>query len=205
MIKIPATDAGYGAMGKLIQEGISVNATLVFSPEQAQKCLDAMSRAMVEYELVGGGRVEAVISVFVSRFDRLLDSELEKHGISKATLGIMNAAKIYNLVQANPTRAIKILFASTGVKGDELAPEYYIKELYATHSINTAPLRTIEAYIVSNPSREAKLPISNQKINAYFAKIAQAGIDIDGVYERLMQEGLEAFEIAFRDMLGAIE
>jgi transaldolase len=205
MIKIPATDAGYGAMGKLIQEGISVNATLVFSPEQAQKCLDAMSRAMVEYELVGGGRVEAVISVFVSRFDRLLDSELEKHGISKATLGIMNAAKIYNLVQANPTRAIKILFASTGVKGDELAPEYYIKELYATHSINTAPLRTIEAYIVSNPSREAKLPISNQKINAYFAKIAQAGIDMDGVYERLMQEGLEAFEIAFRDMLGAIE
>jgi transaldolase len=49
------------------------------------------------------------------------------------------------------------------------------------------------------------LPISNQKINAYFAKIAQAGIDMDGMYERLIQEGLEVFEIAFRDMLGAIE
>ena len=37
MIKLPATDAGYPAMTELMSTGISVNATLIFSPEQAKK------------------------------------------------------------------------------------------------------------------------------------------------------------------------
>lgn len=205
MIKIPATDAGYVAMGKLIEEGISVNATLIFSPDQAQKCLDAMGSALATYDHLGGGRVEAVISVFVSRFDRMMDSELSKHGIDSATLGIMNAAKIYNLIEENHTPAIKTLFASTGVKGDALAPEYYIKELFARHSVNTAPLATIEAYLASNPTQEEKLPISSDEVESYFDKIATAGVDMDGVYAQLMREGVEAFEKAFKDMLEAIE
>ncbi len=35
MIKVPATEAGYGAMTALVAEGIPVNATLIFSKEQA--------------------------------------------------------------------------------------------------------------------------------------------------------------------------
>ena len=38
MIKIPATQAGYIAMRELTSRGIHVNATLVFSQEQA-KCV----------------------------------------------------------------------------------------------------------------------------------------------------------------------
>jgi len=205
MIKIPATDAGYEAMGTLIKEGISVNATLVFSPDQAQKCLDAMGSALAAYDHMGGGRVEAVISVFVSRFDRMLDDELVKHSIAPATLGIMNAAKIYNIIEANNTPAIKILFASTGVKGDNLVPEYYIQELYAKHSVNTAPLNTIKAYMASDLSRVEKLPIAQEEIDSYFAKVSEAKIDMNSVYETLMREGLEAFEKAFKEMLGAIE
>jgi len=205
MIKIPATDAGYVAMGTLIQEGISVNATLIFSPAQAQKCLDTMGSALATYDTLGGGRVEAVISVFVSRFDRMMDKELNKHGIESATLGIMNGAKIYSMIEANNTPAIKTLFASTGVKGDALAPEYYITELFARHSVNTAPQKTIEAYVDSKPSQELKLPIAQEEIDAYFAKLEAVGIDMSEVYATLMREGLEAFEKAFKDMLEAIE
>jgi len=205
MIKIPATDAGYEAMGTLIAEGISVNATLIFSPNQAQKCLDVMSDALADYDHMGGGRVEAVISIFVSRFDRMMDAKLTKHGIKAATLGIMNAAKIYNLIEKNHTPAIKTLFASTGVKGDNLVPEYYIQELLARHSVNTAPLNTIEAYKASNPTGKTKLPIAQEEVDAYFNKVAAAQIDMEEVYATLMREGLEAFEKAFQDMLGALK
>ena len=201
MIKIPATEAGYEVMGTLIEEGISVNATLIFSPSQAKKCVEVMRHATQVYNNSGGGRVEAVISVFVSRFDRLMDSKLEE----KAKLGIMNASKIYNIIQEKHSPSIKTLFASTGVKGDALAQEYYINELYAPHSVNTAPLNTIEAFINSNPSQKQNLPIPQNEIDNYFSDLENKGIDMDSIYEKLFNDGLKAFEVSFKDMLESIK
>ena len=44
MIKIPATQAGYIAMEELTSRGINVNATLIFSPQQAINCAKALDR-----------------------------------------------------------------------------------------------------------------------------------------------------------------
>ena len=95
MVKVPATEAGYDAMTQLLSTGISVNATLIFSPKQTQKALKAMKKGLDCFEKDGGLRAEAVISVFVSRFDRLLDADLEKEGLSVSKTGIYNAAKIW--------------------------------------------------------------------------------------------------------------
>jgi len=203
MIKVPATEAGYIAMAELMSTGISVNATLVFSPSQAKKCLKAMRHGLDVFENSGGLRAEGVISVFVSRFDRLLDPILEKKGIEPAKTGILNAAKIYNIVEHNHTPGIRTLFASTSVKGDNLPPEYYIRELLAPHSINTAPLATIEAYL-KNPDSEPKISLHIKEIDAYFALLEKKGIDMDAVYTQLLSEGLKAFEEAFEDMLGKL-
>jgi len=204
MVKVPATKAGYAAMTKLLNRGISVNATLVFSPKQAQSCLKAIKKGLNSFESDGGGRVEAVISVFVSRFDRLLDSDLAQEGIDVAKTGIYNAAKIYNLVETNHMPSVRTLFASTGVKGDDLPEDYYIRELLAPHSVNTAPLTTIEAYI-STKASAAKLPIDDNVINGYFTKLADNGFDMEKVYSQLLKEGLEAFEEAFQEMLDNIK
>jgi transaldolase len=204
MIKVPATPAGYEAMRALMSDGISVNATLIFSPKQARECLDAMKRGLDEYDMIGGCRVEGVISVFVSRFDRLLDDKLEKAGIEVAKTGLYNAAKIYNMIESNHTPAIKTLFASTGVKGDSLEPSYYIRELLAPHSVNTAPLATIQEYI-KGVEASPKLPIEDSVIDAYFAKLEANGIDMDSVYDSLLNDGLVAFEKAFEDMLDKLK
>lgn len=204
MVKVPATEAGYEAMTELISTGISVNATLIFSPKQAQKCLKAMKKGLDSFESDGGGRVEAVISIFVSRFDRLLDADLEKEGIEVSKTGMYNAAKIYNLIEANNTPSVRTLFASTGVKGDDLAADYYMRELLAPHSVNTAPLATIESYIATKASAP-KLPIEDDVINGYFTKLADNGFDMDEVYSQLLKEGLEAFEKAFQDMLDSLK
>lgn len=204
MIKVPATDAGYIAMAELMSTGISVNATLVFSPAQAKKCLKAMKHGLDIFENSGGRRAEGVISVFVSRFDRLLDPILEQKGIDPAQTGILNAAKIYNIVEHNHTPAIRTLFASTGVKGDHLPSEYYVRELLAPHAVNTAPLVTIESYL-ENPEKVPKLPTHFNEIDAYFELIESKGIDMDDVYNQLITEGLEAFEQAFEEMLETIK
>ncbi|MDQ1326183.1 MAG: transaldolase [Campylobacterota bacterium] len=200
MVKVPATEAGYAAMTELLSTGISVNATLIFSPEQAKKCLAAMKQGLDIFENSGGRRAEAVISIFVSRFDRLLDPLLKEKGLPAAKTGIFNAAKIYNLIEDNRTPSIRTLFASTGVKGDDLSPDYYIRELLAPRSVNTAPLSTIESYIKSGATLP-KLPIANEEIDAYFEVLEAAGISMEEVYDTLLREGLEAFEKAFQEMI----
>ncbi|PHS34033.1 MAG: transaldolase [Sulfurovum sp.] len=203
MVKVPATEAGYAAMIELLSSGISVNATLVFSPKQAHKCIKAMQKGINAFEESNEGKVNAVISVFVSRFDRLLDNDLAAEGIDISKTGVYNAAKIYNLVEACHKPNIRTLFASTGVKGDDLAADYYMRELLASHSVNTAPLGTIEAYI-SKPASAVNLPLEEHEINGYFTKISDNGFDMDEVYKQLLKEGLEAFEKAFQEMLDSL-
>lgn len=204
MVKVPATEAGYDAMTELLSTGISVNATLIFSPRQAQKCLKAMKKGLDAFEVSGGGRCEAVISVFVSRFDRLLDGDLEKEGLEVAKTGIYNAAKIYNLIEANHTPSVRTLFASTGVKGDDFPADYYTRELLAPHSVNTVPLATIEAYIATLEDAP-KLPIDDTVLNGYFRKLSDNGFDMEEVYKTLLEDGLEAFEKAFQEMLDTLK
>ncbi len=204
MVKVPATDAGYDAMTELLSTGISVNATLIFSPKQAKRCLKAMKKGLDAFEASGGGRCEGVISIFVSRFDRLLDASLALEGLDVAKTGIYNAAKIYNLIEKNRTPAVRTLFASTGVKGNDLTSDYYMRELLAPHSVNTAPLATIESYIAEEASA-AKLPIEDDILDGYFTQLADNGFDMDEVYAELLKDGLEAFEKSFQEMLDTLK
>lgn len=204
MIKVPATEAGYPVMEALLRDGISVNATLVFSPEQAKRCLKVMKRGMDEFGNTGGERIEAVISVFVSRFDRMLDAQLAQKGLPTAQVGIMNAASIYHIVKANHTPGIQTLFASTGVKGDDLPADYYVQQLCAPHAINTAPLVTIQAALAKTLPTESKLP-DREEINAFFSRLEAEGIHMNSVYEELLRAGLTAFEDAFTQMLASLE
>jgi transaldolase len=200
MIKVPATDAGYAAMETLVSEGIPVNATLVFSEEQALGCADAFAKGLAK----GGKTVKTVISVFVSRIDRAMDDALLDKGVGPSLAGVYNAAAIYNAVEAKKVEGCRTLFASTGVKGDNLRPSYYVDELLGYNSVNTAPIATIEAY-VDGGDMKAKLPIPAQTIAQHFAAVSAAGIDFDAVVEKQIEDGLEAFKDAFADILNTLE
>jgi transaldolase len=149
-------------------------------------------------------RVDAVVSVFVSRFDRMLDEKLKEAGVDAAKVGNYNAAKIYTLIESHKVPQIRTLFASTGVKGDGLPADYYIRELLASRSVNTAPLATIEHYIKESAT-PAKLPLDMAHIDAHFEAVEQAGVRMEEVYETLLSEGLSAFEKAFEEMLESLQ
>ena len=136
MIKIPATEAGFEAMEELAKRGININATLIFSPYQANRCAEALSYLPRDKE--------GVISVFVSRFDRELNDRLASAKLSKDRVGFLNAIKIYNNIEEKKLPNVRVLFASTGVKQSWLEPDYYVEQLNLPNSVLTLPLDVIE-------------------------------------------------------------
>ncbi len=196
MIKVPATEAGYGAMRELTSMGIPVNATLIFSPDQAIKCAQALNEGIIK----SGRDTKAVISVFVSRFDRMCDRDLVLAGLEAGKMGIMNATLCYHEVTKFGNDNIRTLFASTGVKGDDLDPSHYINELIFPNSINTAPLATIQSYVKNGSKEPSKIP-NAQECALYFKSVEKADIDMKKVYSKLLRDGLEAFKVSFSDLL----
>ncbi|WP_086291085.1 transaldolase [Campylobacter devanensis] len=198
MIKIPAISSGFDAMCELMKKGINVNATLIFSKDQAQNCLDAFKEGTKKYskKFPQTPLPQGVISVFVSRFDRLLDEKLEETG----KFGIYNATNIYNKIQNAGQRNVRTLFASTGVKSNQLPADYYIKELLYPNSINTAPLDTIKSFIASGEFTPKTIP-SSEEIDTFMTKAKEAGVDYNKVCSKLLDDGLEAFVAAFDEIL----
>ncbi|BAK72233.1 MAG: transaldolase [Arcobacter sp.] len=199
MIKVPATEAGYIAMRELTSRGINVNATLIFSPEQAIKCAQALDEGIKD----SNKDIKAVISVFVSRFDRMMDADLILKGLQASKLGIINATKCYYEVNKFGNSNIRTLFASTGVKGNELSPSYYIDNLIYPNSVNTAPLATIEDWLTDG-SKEPTPIMSEVDCDKYFELLKSKGIKMQSIYDKLLNDGLEAFKVSFRDLLSKL-
>lgn len=199
MIKVPATEAGYKAMEALSALGIPVNATLIFKKSQAVECAQAFKRGVEKF----GGKVDTVISVFVSRVDRAIDAFLKEKGVESALSGIYNSAAIYAAVEALKVAGCRTLFASTGVKDDTLPAHYYIEKLLASNSINTAPVETIKAY-VANGGKESALPLSPSLMQAHLLAVKDAGIDLDAILDEQIEDGLIAFKNAFQEILESL-
>jgi len=196
MIKVPATPAGYIAMKELTSKGINVNATLIFSVNQAIKSTEALNEGIQ----ISNHTAKAVVSIFVSRFDRLLDERLINLDIEPSRTGIMNAIKCYHEIEKFENSNIRTLFASTGVKADSLDASYYIDELIYPHSINTAPLATINKYIDKNNFINSEI-ISEIKCDKYFEMLKENGINIEDISQQLLNDGLESFKISFTNMI----
>lgn len=200
MIKVPATEAGFEAMKELTSQGINVNATLIFSPYQAIKCAKALDEGIK----ASNKDIKAVVSVFVSRFDRMCDSEFKEKGLETGKLGIINATKCYHEVEKVGNKNIRTLFASTGVKGDILPQSYYVDTLIYPNSVNTAPLATIEDWIENGKKEESKI-ILELDCDKYFETLAVKKIDINRVYNQLLNDGLESFKDSFKILLSKLK
>ena len=199
MIKVPATEAGYIAMKELTSLGIPVNATLIFKKSQAIYCAQAFKEGGDVY----GSSVDTVISIFVSRIDRALDATLATHSVETGLTGIYNTSVIYEEIQEMNIDGCRALFASTGVKDDSLPPYYYIEKLLAYNSVNTAPIDTIESFHAHKTYQKA-LPIDKNIINEHFTKIEDIGIKMDEVLQKQIDDGLETFKEAFKEILEAL-
>ena len=219
MIKIPATSEGIGAVEDCIALGINVNATLIFSVEQYVAVAESYIRGLEARALRGLPlTVASVASVFVSRVDTAVDKLLEPKGETAllgriAVDGIRSAYRRFRDLFSGPrwdalagkgARVQRPLWASTGTKNPAYSDVLYLEELIGPDTVNTVPPKTLTAFL-DHGRAEPALDRDPEGARARSGRLAELGIDRNAVCAVLLEEGLVAFESAFRSLMAAIE
>ncbi|WP_327150727.1 transaldolase [Nocardia sp. NBC_01329] len=226
-IKIPATEAGLPAITAVIEEGISVNVTLIFSVERYRSVMGAYLDGLRKAR-VGGhdlAKIHSVASFFVSRVDTEIDKRLEAIGTPEALAlrgkaGVANARLAYaeyedvfapggghvstydHLASAGANRQ-RPLWASTGVKNPDYSDTLYVTELVAANTVNTLPEKTLEAVADHGEVRGDTVSGTGAEAAEVFEQLRAAGIDLDDVFAVLEREGVEKFEKSWEELLEA--
>ena len=225
MIKIPATHGGIPAIEQLTSEGINVNVTLMFSLRH----YDAVARAYItglerrDAYSPGGNKIwpVSVASFFVSRVDNAVDPMLEKIGTPEALalrgkIAIANAKLAYQrfreIFYGEPfaswreksVRVQRTLWGSTGTKNPAYSDVLYVEELVGPDTVNTMPLKTLEAFRDHGHASET-LRKDLAQAEADIAQLKNLGIDLNAVTEKLQNDGVDSFAASYDKLLASLK
>jgi transaldolase/glucose-6-phosphate isomerase len=230
MIKVPATGAGLPAIRQLIGDGINVNITLLFSQQVYEQVAEAYLAGLEQLVAQGGdpASVASVASFFVSRIDVAVDKLIEERlaqsgavdrrealGKIQGRVAIANAKLAYQRylrlfagarwekLHAKGARIQRLLWASTGTKNKHYSDVLYVEELIAPDTVNTMPPATMDAFRDHGKPR-LSLEENIEQAEQVMAALAQAGISIDAVTAKLVEEGVQLFADAFDKLLSAV-
>jgi transaldolase/glucose-6-phosphate isomerase len=231
MIKVPATSEGIPAIERLISEGINVNVTLLFSQERYQQVADAYISGLEKFAAQGGavGKVASVASFFISRIDTAIDALLtarlktatsdSERALLRSLLGkvaIANAKLTYlryqELFGGGRWRALatksaqtqRVLWASTSTKNPQYRDVIYVEELIGADTVNTIPPATFDAFREHGRLR-ASLTEDSEGAQDTMETLAQVGISMQEVTDKLLDDGVRLFAEPFDKLLAAVE
>jgi transaldolase len=225
MIKVPATQAGLPAITTLIGSGVNVNVTLIFSLENYKAVAAAYLAGLEKLAAIGptvkGGhpidKVASVASFFVSRVDTAVDTELEKIGAGEllGKIAVANSKVAYEqykkiLEQSRwqqladkGARVQRVLWASTSTKNRAYPDNLYVDELIGPDTVNTLPPSTLESFM--DHGRVAQtLTRGLAEAQSQLAKLADLGIDLEAITQKLQDDGVVAFAQPFKKLLESI-
>ena len=225
MIKIPGTHEGIPAIEQLISEGINVNVTLMFSLRH----YDAVARAYItglerrDAYSPGGNKIwpVSVASFFVSRVDNVIDPMLEKIGTQEALalrgkIAIANAKLAYQRFRETfygepfdswrkkGVHVQRPLWASTSTKNPAYSDVLYVEELVGPDTVNTLPLKTLEAFRDHGRASET-LGKGLAQAEADVAQLKKLGIDLNAVTEKLQNDGVDSFAASYDKLLASLK
>ena len=231
MIKVPATPAGFPVIEELLANGINVNVTLIFSLDQYIHTTGAFLNALEQLSRKKDsalGQVHSVASVFVSRIDTMVDKMLDDKiktadpAMQKQLVGLKGKAAVANCqlvyekakeiftsarfakLAKQHAAAQRVLWGSTSTKNPEYRDVKYVEELIAKDTVNTIPESTLMAFLDHGQVTEA-LRGSQKEASAILSQLQGFDIHIDAICQKLLEDGVVAFEKAFADLLKAIE
>ncbi|WP_374262312.1 transaldolase [Zoogloea sp.] len=220
LVKIPATAAGVRAIETLTGEGVSLNVTLMFSLAHVDAVAGAYQRGLERLAAAGGDvtRVRSVASVFLSRWDSLIDKQLEEIGTPAALAlrgkaGVALARQAYQrylarfhgagfaALAARGARAQSMLWASTGTKNPAYSDLMYVEPLIGAETVNTLPDATLAAFADHGQVRAGSVTEDVDAAAAHIAALEALGLDLNALGERLQADGLAQFATAFGKLL----
>ncbi len=229
MIKIPATPEGIPAIRQTLEEGLNINITLLFAQSRYEQVAEAFLSALEARAAKGQdiSHIASVASFFVSRIDSLVDSMIDEKlktatdGAQRALIeslrgkvAIANAKLTYKKYQelfsgprwkalaAKGAQTQRLLWASTSTKNPKYRDVLYVEELIGADTVDTIPPATFDAFRDHGrlrPSLTEDVP-GAQKI---MDNLAEAGISMKEVTDKLLVDGVKLFADAFRQLLEA--
>lgn len=221
MIKIPATGAGIEAVRQCAALGINVNVTLIFSRKQyrdsAGAYIDGLVQRAERDASVSG--VASVASLFVSRVDTAADKMLEdtaaggslagRIAVDNARAAYADFEKIFSGprwegLAAKGASVQRPLWASTGTKNPDYSPTLYVDSLIGPHTVNTVPPATLELFL-KNGTPAHTVALEREAGAARLDELEKMGISLEKITDKLLEEGLLAFEKAYLSLLDTIE
>lgn len=222
MIKIPGTLAGGPAISATIAAGINVNVTLLFAQDAYRRVAEAYVVGLEERVRQGQpiDRLASVASFFVSRIDAAIDKKIDALGTDEAKalrgkVAIANAKLAYawyrdfiasdrwQALAAKGARPQRLLWASTGTKDPSYPETLYVDQLIGPDTVNTMPPKTMDAFREKGTVAET-LTEDVEGARRVLADAERLGLDLDGVTDTLVEEGVASFAKSFDDLLGAI-
>jgi len=224
MVKIPATAEGVGAIQAMVAEGRNINVTLIFSLDRYQEVMEAYIHGLELYSRKPGAdlsKVASVASFFISRVDTEIDHRLEDIGSPEALAlrgkGAIAQGKLaYQLFQrtfsghrwealaAKGAVVQRPLWASTSTKNPAYPDTIYVDELIGPDTVNTLPDATIEAF-ADHGRLARRVDADVDEATANWKGLADVGVDVDDVGDKLEREGVASFQKSFDELLGALE
>ena len=228
MVKVPGTKAGVPAIRQLIEDGININVTLLFSIESYQAVAEAFV-AGLEARVAKGepiDRIASVASFFVSRIDSVVNKGIDeriKAGDAQADalkairgkVAIANAKLAYRWYQgfvagprwqalvAKGAMPQRLLWASTGTK-DPADPEtLYVDALIGPDTVDTLPPKTLDAFRAKGTLAQT-LAADVAGAEHVISEAERLGIGLGDVTAKLVVDGVKLFADAADALLGAI-
>lgn len=230
MLKVPATNEGCSAVEELTSCGINVNVTLIFSQKQYEDTAFAYMKGIKRYlgSNSDASKIRSVASVFVSRVDTVVDKALEKLAAQekdKKSLGnltslkgkaaVANSALIYkkyldifssddfNNLQNKGVNIQRVLWGSTSTKNPAYSDIKYVTELIGKDTVNTMPENTFNAFLDHGGVKGA-LTADTFCAENIIANLDKIRIKVDVICEKLLADGVVAFERSFESLLNTI-
>lgn len=229
MVKVPGTKAGVPAVRQLIEDGININITLLFSQDAYQAVAEAFF-AGLEARVKEGkpiAQIASVASFFVSRIDSKIDQAIDQRVADKdpdsaallalrGKVAIANAKLAYHwytdIIASARWQALaqkgampqRLLWASTGTKDEKYSPTLYIDSLIGPDTVNTIPPKTMDAF----REKGVVAPTLTQDLaqaQHVLAETERLGLNLSAVTAQLVEDGVKQFADAADKLLAAVE
>ena len=227
MIKVPATKEGVPAIRTLLAEGLNINITLLFAQSAYESVAEAFLAALEERakKNLDISHIASVASFFVSRIDTLIDGRIdemlktEKDAGKKAKLesvhgkiAIANAKLTYkkyqelfsgprwNALAAKGAQTQRLLWASTSTKNPKYRDVIYVEELIGADTVDTIPPATFDAFRDHGKLRPSLTEDVAAAVKT-MAMLAEVGISMKEVTDKLVVDGVKVFADAFTQLL----
>jgi transaldolase/glucose-6-phosphate isomerase len=231
MIKVPGTAEGIPAVQQLISEGININVTLLFSQEVYEHVAEAFIAGLEKWAASGAdvSRIGSVASFFISRIDNSIDSivatrlktakddqEQQKLKSILGKVAVANGKQTYQRylrifgterwkkLAAKGAQTQRVLWASTSTKNPAYSDTLYIDDLIGSDTVNTVPPATLEAFRDHGHPHNS-LTEDLEGANRVMHTVADLGIQMEDVTDKLTDDGVKLFADAFDKLLEAVE